>query len=79
MIAPIYQQNAVARHIYLPEDMKLIRMHSGDISTEDLSKGWHYINIPMGDVVFFTNAPIPFAQPAMNTSELDWENVEYIG
>lgn len=76
MIAPIYKQNANARHIYLPEKMKQIRMHDGDISTEELNKGWHYVDIPLGDVVFFTKAPIPLAQPAMNTSELDWESVE---
>lgn len=78
MIAPIYKQNAVARHIYLPEKMTQIRMSNGDISTEELNKGWHYVNIPLGDVVFFTKSPIPLAKPAMNTSELDMENVEYI-
>ena len=79
MIAPIYTQNAEARHIYLPEQMTQIRMHEGNISTEELSKGWHYFNIPLGDVVFFTKSPIPLAKPAMHTGELDTENVEYIG
>ena len=78
MIAPIYTQNAEARHIYLPEDMRLIRMSGGDISTEELNKGWHYVDIPMGDVVFFAKSPIPFAKPADNTTELDMDDVEYI-
>ena len=78
MIAPIYRQNAVARHVYLPEAMRLIRMSGGEISTEELSKGWHYIDIPLGDVVFFARSPIPLAKPAMNTTGLDWDDVEYI-
>ena len=79
MIAPIYRQNADARHVYLPQDMKQIRMHNGEISTEELKKGWHYVSVPLGDVVFFTKSPIPLAKPAMNVGELDMENVEYIG
>ena len=79
MIAPIYKQNSEARHVYLPEPMKQIRMYEGEISTEELNKGWHYISVPLGDVVFFTAAPLPLAKPAMNTSELDMEEVTYIG
>ena len=78
MIAPVYVQNAVGRHVYLPEKMEQIRMHEGYISTEELNTGWHYVDIPLGDVVFFTKSPIPLAKPAMNTSELDLENVEFI-
>ncbi len=70
MIAPIYRQNADARHIYLPEKMTQVRMHDGEISTEELNKGWHYVNIPLGDVVYYTKSPIPLAKPAMNTAEL---------
>ncbi len=70
MIAPIYTQNAVARHVYLPEKMTQVRMHEGDISTEELSKGWHYISVPLGDVVYYTKSPIPLAKPATNTAEL---------
>ena len=58
--------------------MKMVRMHDGDISTKELKKGWHYIGVPMGDVVFFSKGNIPLAKPAMNTTELDWENVEIV-
>ena len=47
-------------------------------SAEELSKGWHYIAIPLGDVVFFARSPILLAPPAMNTSELDWDDVVYV-
>ncbi|MBQ3266073.1 MAG: alpha-glucosidase [Ruminococcus sp.] len=79
MIAPIYRQNADARNVYLPEKMTQIRMHGGGISTVELCKGWHYVSVPLGDVVFFAKSPIPLAKPARNTSELDMEDVEYIG
>lgn len=78
MIAPVYVQNAEARHVYLPEDMRELRMSEGNISVKELHKGWHYISVPMGHVVFFSKKPIPLANPAKNTSELDWENVEFI-
>ena len=78
MIAPIYVQNADARHVYLPEDMRLIRMHEGHISTEELNGGWHYVSVPLGDVVFFAKDPIPMAKPARNVAELDIDDVEYI-
>ena len=78
MIAPVYTQNAVARHVYLPEPMKQIRMSNGEISTEELSSGWHYVSVPLGDVVFFSKAPIPLAKPAMNVGELDLDDLEYV-
>lgn len=74
MIAPIYAQNAVARHVYLPEPMTQIRMHEGEISTKELKEGWHYISVPLGDVVYFTTSPIPLAEPVVNTAESDGNN-----
>ena len=71
MIAPIYTQNAEARHVYLPEKMTQVRMHEGDISTEELNKGWHYVSVPLGDVVYFTIQDVELAEPVRNTSELD--------
>ncbi len=79
MIAPIYRQNADARHVYLPEAMTQVRMHQVDISTEELNKGWHYISVPLGDVVFFSRKPFPLAKAAENTAALDWDDVAYIG
>lgn len=70
MIAPIYTQNAVARHVYLPEKMTQVRMHEGEISTEELNKGWHYISVPLCDVVYFTTRDVELAEPVRNTSEL---------
>lgn len=79
MIAPVYRQNADARHIYLPEPMTQIRMHEGDISTEELNKGWHYVSVPLGDVVFYTKSPLELAKPARNVGELDFDDTETVG
>ena len=40
MIAPVYEQNARGRYVYLPEEMKFIKfLPDGTISEEILAKG----------------------------------------
>ena len=75
MIAPIYVQNASGRYVYIPEDMRLIRMHGGELTAEPITKGRHYIEVPLGDVVFFSRGIIHLADPAMNTAGLDTEHL----
>ncbi len=79
MIAPVYKQNASGRYVYVPESMNLIRMHDGSITAEPINKGRHYISVPLGDVVFFTKSPLPLAEPAGNTAELDMNHLTYVG
>ena len=79
MIAPVYVQNASGRYVYIPEDMSLIRMSGGEITSEPISKGRHYIEVPLGDVVFFSRGKLPLAKPAMNTAELDTDDLTEIG
>ena len=45
-------------------------MHEGEISTEELNKGWHYVSVPLGDVVYFTIQDVELAEPVRNTAEL---------
>ena len=54
MIAPVCEQNAAGRYVYLPERMKQLR-YLGDGRFEEtiLDKGDHYIEVPLSDVVFF--------------------------
>ena len=75
MIAPVYVQNASGRYVYIPEDMRLIRMHDGELTAEPIAKGRHYVEVPLGDVVFFSKGIIDLADPAMNTAELDTEHL----
>lgn len=54
MIAPVYTQNATGRYVYLPEEMKLIRMHSAEEWEEEiLPAGDHYISVELDEIVFF--------------------------
>lgn len=54
MIAPVYEQNAEGRYVYLPEDMKMIRFQSlSDREEIVMEKGHHYIEIALNQVVLF--------------------------
>lgn len=54
MIAPVYEQNAGGRCVYLPEKMKLYRMRSSsDMDTEILEQGYHYVKANLNEVLVF--------------------------
>lgn len=54
MIAPVYEQNAIGRMVYLPEEMKLLRF-TGDQVTEEqtMQKGHYFIRVALNEVVIF--------------------------
>lgn len=67
MIAPVCQQNAGGRYVYLPETMKLVRMKSMDqIETEVLEQGHYYVEVPLDEVVFFIRPEkiVPYTKAA---------------
>ena len=54
MIAPVYEQNADGRYVYLPEDMLLIRFRSAeDWDLVSLEKGDHRIALALGEFPLF--------------------------
>ena len=54
MIAPVYEQNAPGRYVYLPEDMLLIRFRSGeDYDLLPLEKGDHWVDLSLGEFPLF--------------------------
>ena len=54
MIAPVYQQNAWGRYVYLPEDMLMIRFRSaGDYDLVPMEKGDHYIPLKLEEFPLF--------------------------
>lgn len=54
MIAPVYEQNALGRIVYLPEEMKLVRFKGCEIAEEKLlPAGHHFINIALDEVVIY--------------------------
>lgn len=65
MVAPVYEQNAAGRVVYLPESMKMLRFHEGNVLEEQVyEKGHHYIEMPLGDICIFIrkNEILPLAE-----------------
>lgn len=79
MVAPVYEQNAAGRYVYLPETMKMVRFHSlTDREECILEKGDHYIDIPLDEVVIFIRPDhiLPIAEKGgQNVAEVDFENL----
>ena len=54
MIAPVYEQNAAGRYVYLPEDMLLVRFRSAqDYDLVPLEKGDHWISLSLSEFPLF--------------------------
>lgn len=82
MIAPVCEQNAVGRYVYLPEDMKLVRFRAyDDYDTEVLSAGDHYVPCALNEVLVFVRKgkALPLVKPAECVDKLDLNTVKYIG
>lgn len=81
MIAPVYEQNAEGRYVYLPEKMKMVRFKvDGTMEEEILDAGHHYVNISLTDVVVFVrpNHLIPMSSGGQCVEDVDFENLQYI-
>ena len=81
MIAPVYEQNAEGRYVYLPEKMKMVRFKvDGTTEEEILEDGHHYVNISLTDVVVFVrpNHLIPMSSGGLCVEDVDFENLQYI-
>ena len=56
LIAPVYEQNARGRYVYLPEEMLQVRVkcsESNRMETSVLPAGHHYIPVELDEVVFY--------------------------
>lgn len=81
MIAPVYEQNAEGRYVYLPEKMKMIKMRSLTDRTEEiLEKGHHYIDVALNEVVFFIRPDkiVPLSKGGQCVNEVDFEQLELL-
>ncbi|MBQ9142846.1 MAG: alpha-glucosidase [Lachnospiraceae bacterium] len=81
MIAPVLEQNATGRYVYLPEDMKLIRFRSAvDYEEEVLTKGHHYVEVPLDEVVVFLKPDklIVLSDGGEFVEEVEFEKVKTI-
>lgn len=78
MIAPVYEQNARGRAVYLPEEMKLLLFHGCELAEElTLPKGLHYIQATLGEIAVFIRKGriLPLARPAETVADVDWEDL----
>ena len=81
MIAPVYEQNAVGRTVYLPEEMKLVRFRDAQITEETvLPAGHHYVEIPLDEVVLFVRKGhiLPLALGGEKVADVDWDELELV-
>lgn len=81
MIAPVYEQNARGRYVYLPERMKMLRFtRDGRIGETILEKGDHYVEVPLSDVVFFLREGhlLPLSKGGQCVDDVDFEDLAVI-
>lgn len=81
MIAPVYEQNADGRYVYLPESMKQVRFHEdGSVEETILPAGHHFVEIPLTDVVLFIrpNHLIPLSKGGQCVDEVDFEALTFL-
>ena len=82
MIAPVMEQNAKGRYVYVPARMKMIRLKKGGnaFSERIVEKGDYYIEVPLDEIVFFLKegAVMPLAKPAKNVASLDETNLRWL-
>ena len=74
MIAPVCEQNATGRVVYLPEDMLLVRLRAwNDMDTVPLARGHHWISADLHEALLFIRrgCAVPFASGnAQSTADL---------
>ncbi len=81
MITPVYEQNAIGRYVYLPEDMLFVRFQSpSKRSCCVMHKGIHYIPVDVGEVPVFIrqNKMLPLCRAVECTDLLDTSKFELI-
>ena len=82
MIAPVYEQNAEGRYVYLPEDMLMIRFRSAqDYDLIPLEKGDHYISLGLGEFPLFVRNghAVPLCRGGENVDEIKTDRLKMIG
>ncbi len=82
MIAPVYEQNARGRHVYLPEDMLLVRFRSAaDYDLVPMQKGHQWVKLAMNEFPLFIRKGhvIPMVAPAEYVEGLDTANLTLLG
>ena len=82
MLAPVYEQNGKGRHVYLPEEMLMLRMRSAcEYEQVKMAAGDHYVAVDTDQLILFVkkNTAIPFAAPAMRVKDIDYNTIKMLG
>lgn len=82
MIAPVYEQNALGRHVYLPEDMLMVRFRSAtDYDLTPMEAGHYWLELGMNELPLFIRRGhvIPLAKPAEYTEGVDGTDLTLLG
>ncbi|MBE5796172.1 MAG: alpha-glucosidase [Clostridiales bacterium] len=82
MIAPVYEQNARGRHVYLPEDMLLVRFRSStDYDLVPMQKGHHWLRLQLNEFPLFIRKGhvIPMAGAAEYVEAIDASALTLLG
>jgi len=82
MIAPVYEQKARGRYVYLPEDMLMVRFRSAeDYDCIPMTKGDHWIDLEMNEFPLFIKKGqvIPLAKGAECVAQVDETRLALLG
>ncbi|MBQ8536356.1 MAG: alpha-glucosidase [Clostridia bacterium] len=82
MIAPVYEQNAQGRYVYLPEDMLMVRFRShADYDLIPLEKGDHWVELKLNEMPLFIKKGcfIPLAQSAQWAEAVNSRQLTLLG
>lgn len=81
MIAPIVEENAVERDVYLPEKMTKVVFDGKNFKCENFESGNHKIHCELDEVVFFIKDKclVPVAADAQNTQKINLTKVTLLG
>lgn len=79
MIAPVYNQNAKGRYVYLPEEMAMLRFRGvDDYDTEILPAGHHYVEAGLFEMLVFVRPDkiLVLTDGGEYTDEVDCDHVK---
>jgi len=82
MIAPVYEQNARGRHVYLPDDMLLVRFRSADdYDLVRMEAGHHFVKLALHEFPLFIRRGqvIPMAKAAEYVAGVDSTELTLLG
>ncbi len=82
MIAPVYEQNARGRNVYLPEDMLLVRFRSAeDYCLIPMEKGRHWIDLDLNELPLFIRkgCVIPMSRGGEWVEAVDFTDLTLLG